>query len=407
MQTISAGVAGLSLVCALPCLAQKQAAGAQTAAGAIIYYFPETRASLEAKVRLKSCAKFDVEVELTMTAKAVPDLTAPRLFAPAALASWRQARAFSVEVNGSGTLAGINSTSEDKSGAILGNIVKAVASLVTVGILSDNGDGMAIGRCNAATVRAINRAKVLRDQIVKLRPEAWDGKAIPVETAKELELANAMVAELAAIEAGPLTVTTAIEVPLPPRVVHGQDVALTTSWPDKPFEKWVTGSGTVPPALSAVRIVGRAAALPPSVLPAKACKRSFETPQPALVAFVAKPGTEEKVLLRAPVQQWGRTAMLCLDAPVFASRTLNVAFDAFGMTTKFEWKSNARGEAASALLAEAAAQASAAYDKTKPKPDPTATEATKADADLVEQQIRLIQLRACLDTLQAGGSCPK
>lgn len=356
------------------------------------YYMPRTVVTATATLRLRDCAKPDASVDLVLSARAEADTGTPYTFDPTRLSSWRQSRDFSVTVNPNGTLAGFNSASEDKTGAIIGNILKSVVSFA--GLFS--AAGTPSDKCNAATADALRRVSVIRKQLAKLRPLAWkDTDPLPGE--KDRALAESLAAELAAIESGALTTVIVTDLVLP---AAAGDISV--AWPTAPLRKWFSPV-EIPASLQAIQL--RVAGSPPvRTSRPQRCSQAVMVPQPALVTVQAKADANAPLMtaLTVPVQQWGHVAKVCLDAPVFASRTTNVTFDAYGLMTKLDWKSNARGEAASSALATIAEQATLFKAAVKPAGE-TAT--LKDQGDLLDQQIRVEKLRRCLALLESGGTC--
>ncbi len=375
----------------MPAAAQKAPpATAQVAAAR--YFMPKTVLTATATLKLTSCTKPDANVELTIAARGEPDLRKAYSFDPRGLASWRQSRDFSVTVLANGTLSAISSTSEDKTGAIIGNILKAVVSIAGAAAV----DGATAVKCNEATLYAMQRADVIRKQLRDLRSVDWTaGKPLPKIDEND-GTAQKLVAELAAIESGPLTLVLTTEIELP-----ASAVPIEITWNQGPLKKWFDGAD-VPPTLEELTLSFDVAAAEPIKVDSRKCTRYIEVPQPAMVGVNVVRGAVSARALSVGVQQWGSVGRLCLDAPVFASRTVSATFDGFGTMTKLDWKSNARGEGASALFGTAAEQAALFAGKVKPD---TALETTKSEADLIEQQIRLEKARRCLETMQAVVTC--
>lgn len=376
--------------------------------GAAIYWMPKTQVTLEAVARLRDCSNGASDVAVTLIANAAPDVSKPIIFDPTSLSSWRQSRSFSLTLHPNGTLAGINAASEDKTGVIIGNIFKAIWSIVGVlGVADAYGR---IGICNEGTSRSLARADVLRRQLAALRPAKWAGSgtgAVVPNAEADAKRAEVVASELAALEAGPLTITTRATLDLARPAGAPIQWETTPDWSQGAFDKWF-GTPHVPASLSAMRVRIDMATADTCAVPAKGCRKFMRVPQPALATFAVLPAsgaTSTTPTAAITVQQWGKVGTLCLDAPLFASRTVAVSYDGFGQLTKFDWTSNARGEAASGVLAELAGQAATAYASLKPAEDPTLLEATKSQADLIDQQIRLARLRRCLSQMEAGLGC--
>jgi hypothetical protein len=383
----------------VPTAAAAKDPGSQQVA-VVRYFMPRTIVTATATLKLKSCTKPDANVDVVLSAHPEAETATTYTFDPTELRSWRQARDFSVTVNPNGTLAGFNSTSEDKTGAIIGNILKTVVSFASfLSVASGETD-----ICNDVTRSAIKRANVLRSQLRKIRPVDWkDTDPLPGE--KDAALAESLTTELAAIEASALTIVMVRDVALGGSSGKLPTGPIAISWPTAAFGKWFSPA-TLPLSLDAIRLTVTGAA-PVPVSHAERCERFVEVPQPAIVTFKAKPtaGTPDvdaTTALSVPIQQWGHVAKVCLDVPLFASRTVNATFDGYGLMTKLDWKSNARGEAASGALAAIAEQAAAFSAAVKPA---GATADLKGQGDLLEQQIRVEKLRRCFELMQTGGIC--
>jgi hypothetical protein len=98
-------------------------------------------------------------------------------------------------------------------------------------------------------------------------------------------------------------------------------------------------------------------------------------------------------------------ANLCLDTSLFSSRTAALTFSPFGLVTKLEWKSGARGEAASASLSALAPSIASIAEGNGPDETTQERDELALEADMIEQQIRLLKAQRCLEALAAGAKC--
>lgn len=380
------------------------AAEAADASFAMPYHLPKTTPVVAVAASLVSCgATPTIRMELTLSARA--DTGPGYALVGESLSSWRVKRDVTITVDDSGRLKTLNATGEDQIGSIIGSIVKFAVSLAARGGPPAMLPPPAI-KCSAAAQTAVSRAEAIRAQLVTLRQVTLTaGKDVP-DPGTRLATIDALAAELATLETGPLRKTFSADVDLPAAYVAG--AALQPSWPAAPLAAWFEpGSGAdalIDSQLQAVTLV--ATPLPTTQVGASAkptnCKLALPTPQPMRVRFDLTQGGAVTGSVQAPVQQWGQVANLCLDVGFFATRDLQVAWDSFGAMTSFKWASNARGAAAAESLA-ATAEAIGKY-RQEHEPD-TATENAIARADLADARIRALKSQQCLAVLEAGGQC--
>lgn len=386
------------------------------------YRMPKTTPVVTAVVTITSCNPEPVmTAQLSLAARA--DTGPAYALAGDGLRSWRVKRDFTLTVDEAGRLSGINSEGEDQIGSIIGDTVKFVLSIASLGSLAKAVDGQTppppgTQTCTEEVKKALLRTKVIRDQLQALRDDGWAaGKPVPDAEASQ-KIANALAAELAALETGILRVAVSkdVAIAVSPKTrpnVESRTPDFSASifepGPDNAFVKWFGPAASMPADLTGFSLNATVLPLVSQVgLPKEtaACRLALPVPQPVPARFdlIRPPGqaTTPVSSVEAPVQQWAQDAQICLDVGLFATRKLKIAWNSFGLTTSFYWGSNAPAAAVTQSLAGAAEN----YAKYREEHQPdSATAVAGAQADLAEAKIRAIQADRCLALLQAGGKC--
>jgi hypothetical protein len=389
------------------------------------YRLPETAVGGTLSLTLEECgSSLTVSGEFALKAEAGaagPVFT----LTPRDLEGFRTKRTLNIALHDSGTIATINSSNADRTGAILGNVVKFAASVAGaffgVGVPKASlAGGQTI--CSKAVEAALHRVRQIDDLIVTLRGQSLPQD--PSDYSKNVRMIDRLIVERQGLRSGLLHVDLEAPFDLAAAAPAGADSVGGTVQVDlKPIAKaWL--KGTVP-AGQAISVEWKAALPPglsgvPAQAPAQTCQdelaqagraRMICLVDPARVRFSAtakatglqwiggSPQLEAKKTF--PVAQWGTLQRLLLNAKLGSAREVSLTLDKFGRVSDMKWNSEARGENLTGSAATLAGQiqgiASANSDLAQ----------QKAEIEELTTQQSLNRLRACRDILSRGGSkCP-
>lgn len=398
---------------------------------AIQYRLPETKASAVLTLAMVKCpdkngAGMELEPSLAIVAKASAGDDLHVIYARD-LASVRTKRTLTVNVDDNGVISGINSEVEDRTAAIIANVASTAVKVAAIALAPDiDGGNGAQSKltCKDDFEDIVERASDLKEIVETLQIEL--AKADAAASRKELrEEIDAVAFEIARLRTGPLSKAVVANIPLTLADGAAQDLVFKY---DGLLEDWfnapalITTDGAIPnpnppteqermDAFFGVRLtINDVTAHPVQAKAAKDnCKFKIAVPAQTKVTIKLKPSGEaladvgEKAAT-IPVAQRGGDEFVCLSARFAESRSMNMAFNAFGERKSLTWSSGARGEAISgavASLAESGGTVTSLFD------EPSELERQKALIGEVDTRLKYNAAKLCEEAAKAGAtSCP-
>lgn len=338
-----------------------------------------------------------------------------------ALSSWTKNRQVAVELHGNGAIKSVNGAVTDRTGAIIGNVLKSLTSLV--GLLDQQAERTTVKACNAATRKALADIATLGRRVEILRGEI--ATAPPARTVEIKAAIDALAAEAARIRTERLLVTVPRDLTIfggP----HQGSIAIDAT----ELARWTDPASATP--LTNLRLtycVDRPDAegecsptptgpVPRPTMPAGAdcakydCQRTIVLREPVIgrLRVVTASGDfagmrvgRQLAELRLPVSQWGTLSYIPLTAGFGESRSFALGLDEFGRRTSFTWKTDARGEGFTGGVAGVVDATSALVTRARGR------DLAEQQAEITELQTQqtLNRLRFCREVIAAGGfTCP-
>jgi hypothetical protein len=393
----------------------------------IEYSLPFTSVQVTARMVITACGnnpQAKTELTLLPVAGASPYTAHTLRVRGEHLTSFNKKRDLKIELYPHRAIKSINSTVADRTGAILVNVLKIMATAAA----SSGGGGVRGQTCNEATRAALARTTTLKGQIEKLR-NGLDQD--PVESMKQIDV---LAAELGRIESTQLTLNLTKIIPL--------DVAQNggiVNWSWEELGKWlVIAQGSKPSNFGLAWCVedwapdavanclastattrqstynnGKASAK----IPTPACPDDancavtivFLDPKPVEIVVASAQGDltggSNNALgrMKFPLPQAGSFSYFPLKVGFGGSKSLSLALDEFGQRTSFGWSSGARGEEITGA-AQSTIDAAAAWQTARDTHD---VKQDKAAIDALETQQKRNKLEACRAIIEAGGyTCP-
>lgn len=395
------------------------------------YNLTETQAKLVFILKLKSCAKEYVVVEpdIKILTSAVADKNFSYSIKVSKLNSSVTERDLNISLYDHGAIKSLNSTTNDKTLAVVGNILKTAALLGGLYPTSaDTSTESAGTRCNATTIGHYERRKNLSEKIQQLRDKL--DTVAPAQAEGTIALINALAAEVARLNMEHLELPLAVKVdlsdpqrPVPQKITwKGKDLAKWTgSKEEKPYPELqfivslsIIGTYNQSPA------TGSSTNLSPSDCPEDpGCTQTIVFREPvdveisvvpngsALVDGSGKPFPKSEPITneRIAVSQWGQRTFLSLDVAVGEQSTTSMSLDPYGRQVQFGWKSNARANS----VFEGSASVLEAYGTYKSSTTgKTELELATEELQALDTYKKLNALRACEEIIRAGGfKCPE
>jgi hypothetical protein len=389
------------------------------------YRLPESAIQAKIPLTLVSCGRsLEVEGEFALEAEA---RASDQAFAitPAELESARVKRGLEVKLHDTGAIASLNSENSDRTGAIVGNIFKFVASLAGtafgISVPAGASGGVAPSICNDETQDALHRVVDLDRAIAAQRAIK---PTTPAAYQSSVRMMERLIEEQQALRSGPLHVDLVGALQLASATLSAD--RRTYSGDGKldlgPTSEWLVVKPTPAPQVSlnwAATPAAGSPALFSGAKPAALCAERVASGQaselcfaePVRISFSAKAtftgitSDGQPLTLDTkktfPVPQWGSLRVLPVTAAVGSSRTVGLTLDKFGRVTELKWASEARAEALTSMAADIAGrtQAIASANST--------VNQNKAEVEALTTLQTLNRLRACREILEQGGSeCP-
>lgn len=392
----------------------------------IDYSLPFTSVQVTARMVITACGndpKAKTELTMLPVAGASPYKAHTLRVRGEHLASFNKKRDLKIELYPHRAIKSINSTVADRTGAILVNVLKIMAT-----VAASSGGDVQGQTCNDATLAALARTTTLKGEIDKLR-NGLDQD--PVGSMKQIDV---LAAELGRIESTQLTLNLTKIIPI--------DVAQNggiVNWSREDLSKWlVIAEGSKPsnfelawcvedwaPDATANCLASTAIkrqttynnGKPSAKIPTPACPDDancavtivFLDPKPVEIVVVSAQGDlaggSNNALgrMKFPLPQAGNFSYFPLKVGFGGSKTLNLALDEFGQRTSFGWSSGARGEEITGA-AQSTIDAAAAWQTARDTHD---VKQDKAAIDALETQQKRNKLEACRAIIEAGGyTCP-
>jgi len=399
------------------------------------YQLPTSKISAKLSLTLEDCTTVPVvsgEAALAADADSASDVF---VLKASQFESARIKRTLNVTLHDTGAIATINSATEDRTGSILGNIVKFVANIAgaVFGLHVPGGaEIMTVvptnSVCSASTLAALQRVHNLEALIGQLR--SLPGSSDPKQAAERSKAIDQLAQERAALRTNELHVDLkggldlskltpgAIDAdhPHPNWVVNG-DVktdAITKAWLRDGIDAMpVTAAWRVtPPVGTAPKAAGQQPSdecrhavtdnTYPAICLVKPVQAAVEVTMASTVMKTRKGAMSIDNDDAFPIPQWGTLQYLPLSTGFGSNREISLTLDKFGRPSEMKWTSQARAETVTAGLAGLAAQANALASAN----NQVAQQKSEIEQLTTEQQLN--KLRACREVLAVGGyTCPE
>lgn len=398
----------------------------------ITYNLPDTVAELKLDLLLKSCTgglSAKPKVTVTQTATASPHQDHQFTLSGRNLKSFTKKRDVKVLLHEHGSLKSINVTVNDKTPAIIGNILKIAATVVG---FDATAPAKATNGCNDVTNTALDNAKLLQKAITDERKLINESKVSDYEKASQK--ITVLATELARIQSEYLTIT------LKRRFTFNRSNNLIgIQWKNSEFAKWTDskdkkaskkfslGVCVYPPGDDRLKsctasLLENAKAPGPaeisSVVETPKCQATgcmqtivFRSPKPGVIKTIAlnddfvdvsKDQTLDQSALS--IAQWGELSYLPLSVGFGGSKTIAMELDAYGKPTSYGWISDARA-------AEITGSASTVLDNASTTLGTIKGQELKKQQSQItalETQQKLNKLEECRAIIESGGHmCPE
>lgn len=404
------------------------------------YFAPKTKLAAKGDFILVSCksaAELRVAPTLSIVQSGVADPKAEFKLLGDNLMSAIQKREVTLELSETGTLKSLNTSSSDRTGAVVTNVLK-IFSTVAGAIVGGAAPGAgfkteAASPCNPDTQKALDQAVKLAIEIRGRRDTLLS--ASPDEAVKLGKQIDVMATQLAGLTMGPLSVSVARPLEIGDRAAKNVPIKWTlgelSKWfatdpkaePCKPqradaFDNAKTGCLAETDILSMIYAIE---GTPEAETPSKSkCRLDYTPPagetKPAACArslVLVRPVTATVTLTaananylgsvaggelgsaKAPISQWGEAQYLALDVNRGQSRAVGMTFDQFGRKQTLKWTSDATAENVTGALADIADAGAKAVKAVKGEDEPSEVDAMKAEADEIETRTRLMKAKAC------------
>lgn len=391
-------------------------AGASPPADSIEYALANTHVRVGIEMVLEACPtaiQRIPRVRPTITITPVPVAGRRYRISGNDLRSFLQRREVALGLYDNGTIKSIGAAASDRTGAILGNIIRIGTAAAGLGIGMPGFNAIAIDpsvpripACNAASSAAVAERQRLRQRVSQLRQELQNTTE-PVRLSELRAAVTAIAGHIVDLETNELRIslTRTIE---PPEPGNATSVELG----DSDLSKWFVNMDAG--FLSAFHLPLQFARAPEgsgdfadAPMP-RAPFIALREPAPAVVS-IQQPansvwrGSTISGSTRVPmlIGQWGGISYYPLRAGLFRGRSLKVELDQFGRRTSIDLNSEAGGEAVTAAIAGVGDSLLAYHNAT---------------SEMRQQQLRTQELEVeqkynrllrCQAIIEAGGyECP-
>ena len=388
----------------------------------IRYRLPVTSVTVKIPLTLESCDPLTISAAPRVVATAGASSQSYAI-GTSGLESARVKRELAITLHDSATIATLNSTNEDRTGTIIGNVLKTVFSFAGAFLAPRGADLTATpGLCNEATLHALKRVSEIDKAIAR-----WSTAAVPTDpklASAQHDAIQTLASERGTLRASVLYVELNASLELDPAKLTWADAtksyslsapvdtqALSETWLDGKAKPALTILWTLSPASGAA---GTAAGAQPTDLCGlrltQLGKPAICLVRPAMARVGATLGGSATIALKSaavadptsvPIGQWGNLQLLTMSAGFGSNKTISLTLDEFGRSSEMKWSSQARVESITGTVADAAGQVgtyAGAHNQLVSE---------KREIDELTTQQSLNRLRACREILNAGGSaCP-
>ncbi|USI29678.1 hypothetical protein ACD631_04825 [Alteromonas macleodii] len=401
--------------------------------GDIEYRLPELKFDIKAEYQLRACGVIEVKegnennvksfIKLKSKADVSPQYvngSDTYIFSPSTTAALkkRSDHEFSISLRNNGTIQSFNSTVADKTGSIIGNAIKFVSNVLTLGfgVFSDTAAVAAKANkpqspCTEETVAHLNEAQKYvmainthKDTLTKLLRKSTISESDGNEISRLQTTIKALESELTSYRMQHLTIKhTYTIVP----VNLGESNLLLI--PDKKLGKWLVESDaglinltTMELALSNKPESPRTTVSPETTSlliqkPVLSTYRLCRVECPSKFTHVTSP--EELARGQVQVPQWGNQQLVNFKMKTFEKRTVNMTFNEAGAVTKLTWSKPSQADAAMSALAGISDSAVSFIDTAKYGRELAETRALKVETDLISQRNALKEAQNKQDAL--------
>ncbi|WP_223788785.1 hypothetical protein [Marinicella meishanensis] len=353
------------------------------------YYLPKTIVKADLTLILKGCTNnpnghATIEVEPKLNVSLIPSNDGvARVIHGQHLGSDRTKRQLTVTTHPSGLIAGINTTNQDQTAAIISNVASFATKVLSVAALADSttpADKIRF-ECHPDVSKHLNSIANLKDNI-KDQQQILRAVNFPSSPKKIQEDIDALAVEISKIRtSSPMSLTFSKNIPI-------EQVSLLDDPKDEyleqelefdfadVFEKWLIKSelNGIEKEKSAeynfakkhlrINWAGKKSRQTNATISSsdksvdfKACELSILVPPLTHIDLQITPKgslyddklTESTQSIPAP--QLSDPEKLCLSVAFAENRTVNMSFNKFGQRTSFTWNSEARAEAVTGALA--------------------------------------------------------
>jgi hypothetical protein len=406
------------------------------------YYTPKTKVGLTADFVLLAC-------ESSTDLKVAPSLSIAQAGGPGTefvvrgkdLMSGRQKRELNIELSEARTIKSLNTTSSDRTGAIVSNVLKLFTTLASA-ITGAGAPGAATSRppgspCNQKTYDALMTAKNTENTLASLRNRMLTAPA--AEAANLAKQIDFLALQWAGLVTGPLTVSVSSPLKIGDTSPSTGDI----QWAFKDFSKWFASDpekNPCVPALSGFAVDCDAKLdvmkiaykietekVGSNIPAASNCRAELKVRDPSCATKIALANpVAGKITLEAAsgnfagvkstealgsenliIAQWGEVSYIDLDVKFAESRSFGTSFDQFGRKQGIKWSSEAKAEAVTSNLNSIAGDAIKAINATKGPDDPAQTDVWDAETKRIKSRIEFNKAKACEVAAMAGAtSCP-
>lgn len=385
----------------------------QDTASSITYTLPETQVRAGIDLVVTNCSPVEVKGAVALLASAIPSPNHRFTIRGADRAWFRLKRDLTLDLHPNGALKSVNGAVSDRSAAIIFNVVKMLATGVSIGLMYDS-----TPRCNDEVSKKLNDAKKLGHRITELQTEIIDKKPDSPDGLADLqEQIDVLANRLAAIEQESLTVRLSKTIDFESGMAKEGGYEGVLRWdhsqlgshfdvPDdgKNLTFDLAWKLTDPRCGAETKCISWPA---DSVAACGNCSDTlvFREPVPATleVSMPLHP-VVAGANLQFPMAQWGTLTYFPLRAKFGEKRSLRLAMDEFGRRLSYTWSSAARGEEITSA-ASGIVDGVAAYRNARESED---TMARKAEIEEFETLMEWNAMKRCQAAMEAGASkCPE
>lgn len=399
----------------------------------IEYRLPELKFDIKAEYQLRACGVIEVQegaekkvksfIKLKSKADVSPQYvngSDTYIFSPSTTAALkkRSDHEFSLSLRNNGTIESFNSTVTDKTGSIIGNALKFVSNVLTLGfgVFSDADAAAAKANkpqspCTEEIVDHLNEAqkyvkaiKTHKETLTGLLRKSTISESEGKEITRLQTAIKALESELTSYRMQHLTIKHTHTIN--PANLSDSNLLLI---PNKKLDKWLEKSDaglinltTMELALSNKPANPRTTASPETTSlliqkPVLSTYRLCRVECPKTLTHTAAP--QELARGQVQVPQWGNQQLVNFKVKTFEKRTVNMTFNEAGAVTKLTWSKPSQTDAAMSALAGITESAASLIDTAKYGRELAETRSLKVETDLISQRNALKEAQNKQDAL--------